>query len=257
MKSRALLGYTGYVGSTLRQSNHYTAVFNSTNIQSIDGKEFDQIIIAAAPAEKWRANQHSVADLLNIEKLIGHLKQVSARQAVLISTVDVYPDPIGVNETNQIDADQNHPYGRHRLLLEREVAGLFATKIIRLPGLFGNGLKKNIIFDYLNDNQIEKIDTRSQFQFYNMARLAYDIERIVENDHMSVVNLTVEPVKAAQVSLACTGREHKNHPLKAPPRYDVKSIYAEQFGGRNGYFYSANECLTDIAAFSKVQRENA
>ena len=43
--------------------------------------------------------------------------------------------------------------------------------IVRLPGLIGPGLRKNIIFDFLNHNNVTKIESRSVFQFCPMVNL--------------------------------------------------------------------------------------
>ncbi len=47
---------------------------------------------------------------------------------------------------------------------------------MRLPGLYGPGLKKNVIFDFLHDNDVHKIDSRGVFQFYDTTRLWRDLE---------------------------------------------------------------------------------
>lgn len=251
MRRTALLGYTGFVGSTLCKSREFSQYYNSKNIDQICGQSFDQIVIAAAPAEKWKANQNAAADLENINRLIGHLKQVKATQAVLISTVDVYPSPIDVTEDTPINLDECHPYGCHRLMLEQAVSDLFSAQIIRLPGLFGDGLKKNVIFDYLSNNEVHKIDTRSRFQFYNMARLSDDLDRFL--DHKGILNIAVEPVSVSQVAEICWQRPHENHVLETPALYDVRSIHA----GEAGYMYSAQQCISDMSVFAESWRSNA
>lgn len=251
MSRTALLGYTGFVGSTLRRSKTYDALYNSSNIDEIAGQDFDHMVIAAVPAEKWKANQNPEADWNNIAQLIDKLRKVTARDVVLISTVDIYPKPVGVDENSEINPDNCHAYGRHRLMFENAVQELFPTRTLRLPGLFGHGLKKNVIFDYLNNNQIEKIETRASFQFYNMARLSGDIDRLLTDPDMTV-NMAVQPVTVAEVAKVCGHPEHVNHVSENPAQYDVRSRYAEA-----GYFYNSDECLADLKTYVEGLHANA
>lgn len=247
-EKRALIGHTGFVGGILKNGLDFDGYFNSRNIADIHGQEYDCLYVAAAPAEKWRANQDPTADQATIRGLMEHLNKVRARELVLISTVDVYPNPIDVDEDSPIDTSKCQPYGRHRLMLEHHLASAFDTTILRLPGLFGPGLKKNVIYDYLNNNMIERIDTRGIFQFYDLANLVVDIER-TRNAGIKLINLAVEPVQVSQLAPICLGQNHENHVLDQPARYDFKSRHAPLWGGLDGYLYSAEDCLKRLQSF--------
>ena len=175
--NNALIGYTGFVGSSLlKQTDTFNELYNSKNISEIEGKEFDTVLCAGAPGVKWLANKNPDQDLESIIKLMTSLKKVKSNFFVLISTVDVYPNPINVTEDSKIDTSKLSPYGFNRLLLEEFVANTFENHlIIRLPGLVGTGLRKNIIFDLLNYNNIDKINGSNIFQFYPMNNLYEDI----------------------------------------------------------------------------------
>ena len=70
---------------------------------------------------------------------------------MLISSVDVYKEPNGKNESSFMDKQDLHPYGANRLWLEEQVKENFEDYfIVRLPGLYGINIKKNFIYDYLN-----------------------------------------------------------------------------------------------------------
>jgi len=142
--SSAIIGYTGFVGSNLVRQKEFNSFYNSKNIHSIIGKSFDLVVCSGAPAVKWLANKEPVKDRDNLQILINCLSQISAKKLILISTVDVYPLPIEVDEDTKIDQDNLHPYGKNRLELENFVKDNFDSLIVRLPGLFGKGLKKNV-----------------------------------------------------------------------------------------------------------------
>jgi aspartate-semialdehyde dehydrogenase len=43
-----LVGYTGFVGSSLIRSMKFTHLYNSKNIEAIKGEEFDTLIFSAS-----------------------------------------------------------------------------------------------------------------------------------------------------------------------------------------------------------------
>src|SRR6185312_4312788 len=118
MVRTALICHSGFVGGNLLSQYSFTDLYNSRNIDQIREQKFDLLVCAGARAEKWKANQSPVADLENIQSLIRNLEGVTAREAILISTVDVYPSPILVDENTEIAAE-NHAYGKNRFLLEQ------------------------------------------------------------------------------------------------------------------------------------------
>ena len=91
--NRALIGFTGFVGNSLQKQTSFDAFYRSTNIQEIVGKEFDMVICAGAPAQKWIANREPEADKKTINFLIKNINTINCKRFVLISTVDVFPKP--------------------------------------------------------------------------------------------------------------------------------------------------------------------
>ena len=254
VESSALIGHTGFVGTNLLRQRSFDALFNSTNIDDIAGRSFDLIVCAGARAEKWLANAEPERDLANIERLASALGQANARKLVLISTVDVFLEPIGVDEDSPTPMDGLHAYGRNRRRLEMILSNRFDTAVVRLPGLYGRGLKKNAIYDLLHDNGVEKIDSRGVFQFYNLDRLWRNIGLALDND-LPLIHLPPEPVSIADVARVAFGREFQNEVAANPARYDVRTRHARLFGPHESYTESSAEELNGIAAF--VARERA
>ena len=144
----AIIGYTGFVGGNLARQAGFDFSYNSSNIADIKGQNFKLLVCAGARAEKWLINANPGADVLNINSMIECLREVSAERFVLISTVDVYDRTSGVNEETPIIPERSEPYGRNRYYLEQFARDNFKKcLIVRLPALFGNGLKKNFIYD--------------------------------------------------------------------------------------------------------------
>ena len=151
MTRRALIGYTGFVGSSLLRTTHFDELYNSANIDEIASKAFDEVLCAAAPAAMWQANQDPEGDRANIRHLFAALDQVEAKRVVLISTIAVFDDASAGYTESRAVYEASKAYGRNRRELEELVAGRFAhAQVVRLPALFGPGLKKNFVFDLIN-----------------------------------------------------------------------------------------------------------
>lgn len=251
----AIVGSTGFVGGNLLASHKFSGSYHSDDISTIAGEHFDLVVFSAARAEKWRANKDPSADREHILDLERVLKSFSARQLVLISTVDVYGSPIVVDEDTPIVEEGLHPYGRHRLGLERFVRSTFdEVLVVRLPGLFGAGIKKNVIFDLLNNNNIERIDHRSVFQYYNLRRLWSDV-LIALDAGLGLVNLVSDPISTHRLARECFGLHFDNVPADSVPvRYDVRSKHAGRFGGRSQYQYSDRDVIRELREFIRVER---
>lgn len=150
-----LVGYTGFVGSNLCKKHTFDGLFRSNNIEEAFGKEPDLLVYSGVRAEMFLANQNPEADLAVIENAIENIRKIAPKKLVLISTIAVYPNPNGVDETAHIDTEALTAYGRNRHYLERwvmEHADLFPQGylIVRLPALYGENLKKNFIYDYIH-----------------------------------------------------------------------------------------------------------
>ena len=251
--SDALIGYSGFVGSTLLAQQPFDSLYRSNNLGEIHGKIFDRVVCAAAPAQKWLANQDPLSDLRNIETLIEHLQRVTCRQFVLISTVDVFKQAQGVDEDSEVEECGLHAYGLHRRWLERFVQAHFAESlIVRLPGLVGPGLRKNVIFDFLNGNNLRAIDSRGVFQFYPMVNLNTDIQ-IALDAGLSLVHLTSEPVSVEDVAQRGFARPFNNLLPGTPARYDLQTRHAGLFGAQGRYQYQAREALMAIRAYAQSE----
>jgi nucleoside-diphosphate-sugar epimerase len=253
MSNSALIGSTGFVGTTLASQAEFGAFFRSGNIGDIAGRHFDQIVCAAAPAQKWIANRDPESDRKNIQGLIANLKTVSCDNFILISTVDVFSMPIGVDESTPVNQDGLHAYGLNRLFLEKFVESHFTNHlIVRLPGLVGPGLRKNVIFDFLNDNNLDLIDSRGLFQFYPMVNLWYDVQVALRHG-LTLVHLTAEPILVADVARLAFNRMFDRKSTSSPAKYDMRTHYAALFGCTGDYQYSRRETLQAIRAY--VQSE--
>lgn len=249
-----LIGYTGFVGSNISRQNDFTFKYNSSNINDIKGREFNMIVCAGVPAVKWYANLHPEEDWRGILVLLDNLKTVKCNHFILISTIDVYDVPKSVNENTIINIEKLEPYGKHRLIIEQFVEERFANySIIRLPGLFGKGLKKNIIYDFLHQNQIEKIDSESVFQFYNLDCIYNDILVAIKNS-IKLINFATEPVSVKEVIKVGFDIDFHNKYGDVSASYNMHTIYSSLFGYDGNYIQPKNDILKQIKQFVILQK---
>lgn len=148
---KGLIGHTGFVGSALLRQTRFDACFNSANIAEIEGRAFGTLVCAAAPGSMLEANRAPERDKAAIDALIARLDRVEAERFVLISSIAVLADFAGGDDEGTNAYRQELAYGRHRRALEAFVEDRFpGSLIIRLPALFGAGLRKNFLFDLMN-----------------------------------------------------------------------------------------------------------
>ncbi|MBC7490140.1 MAG: NAD(P)-dependent oxidoreductase [Glaciimonas sp.] len=249
----ALIGFSGFVGSSLLKQAPFEFLYRSTNIGEIAGQSFDTVVCAGAPAQKWIANREPEADREKIDGLIGNMISMNCKTFVLISTVDIFNIPLDVDEETPVDETDLHAYGLHRRLLEKFVESHFPHHlIVRLPGLVGPELRKNIIFDFLNDNNLHAIDSRGVFQFYPMVNLWYDIQ-IALDAGLKLVHLTAEPISVADVSAQGFGKSFEQVQPNNPAIYDMRTRHAEIFGATGHYQYSRRETIQAVRSYTQSE----
>ena len=244
-----LIGHTGFVGSNLARAHPFNAFFNSSNIEDIRGKSFDLLVCAAPHAKKWWSNLHPDEDTAIVRRLSELLGTVDAQRVILISTIDVFPALSGIDESFDCHSLPNHTYGSNRLALEDAVRARFANShVIRLPALFGPGLKKNALFDMLNDNSVGNIDPQSEFQWYDLGRLWADVNRTMAAG-IDLVVFATEPLPTEAIRSRFFPATTIGKPAEKPARYAIRSRHAELYGGRDGYLMGREEILSAMARF--------
>ena len=254
MKGHALVGHTGFVGSNLLRQRRFDFCVNRFNLDALDGACLERLVLSALPAEKWRINLEPEADLANLRRLQQGLLNVRAKQVVLISTVDVYNYPVAVDENTPVLLGKASPYGRHRFEFEQWANFHFESiTVIRLPGLFGAGLKKNALFDLLHGHQVEKLHPQARLQWYPIDRLSDDIDRALDSG-LRLVHAAVEPLFLQEVAAQHFPQYRLASTTATPAHYDMRSRYAGIFGGSDGYWMSSKAVLDEMGRWLDIER---
>lgn len=218
----ALIG-TGFIGSLLRTQRAFETVCDSQNIGRMDNCRFGTVYCAAPSGLKWKANANPEEDNDAVIGLIYHLRQIEAECFVLISTVDVFGTPCGVNEET-IPVPMG-AYGNNRRHLEMFVEHLFKRSlVVRLPGIVGAGAKKGPLFDLRYGNEIEKLSRESTHQWYPGDRLLSDCEALLARG-ISLAHLTTPPVSIGELCEKFCEKFLEKLGGVAAVKYDVQTVY--------------------------------
>ena len=244
----ALIGYTGLVGGHLSRHYEFDYQVNSSNPQSIAGTRQQKLVISAMPAEKWRANLNPNEDKKSLNALIDSIDKISsADEVVLISTVDVFPQPTLVFESSKINRLECQPYGYHRLLLEDYILKRFERSyIVRLPALVGSGLKKNVLFDLKNHKDLTQVPINSVYQFYPLSRIGNDL-KVITNSNPGLYHLTSQPLMIQELVVKLNLNPNLFGSFSpSPPNYDFRTSQAVLWGKDQDYQVSLDEVYESI-----------
>lgn len=309
MESKDLLvGSTGFVGGNLLKSHEFYSRCHSSDIKDYFGSSPELCVYAGVPASMVLANSNPDADMDVIREARENIRGIQPKKLVLISSIAVYKDSRGYDEDSTIIDEGLSAYGRNRLKLEKWIREDFDdVLIIRLPALFGVGLKKNFLYDlhtitpqmlkadkyqelaiknkavaegytlkdngfYVLNNKADNhvlrdffqsndynalyfTDSRSRYQFYNLLRLWKDIMIGLDHD-LNLLNLSTPPVTAIEVYETITGKDDWKNELEAIPfDYDMRTKYAELYGGTDGYLCTQEEEIQEIKEFMESWKE--
>ena len=244
-----LIGYTGFVGQKLLSQKKFKFLFNSKNINEIKNKKFNYVFCAGAPGIKWMANKYPKKDLVSINALKKNIKNINCKKFILISTVDVYCNPINKSEKNKPTTSKKNFYGKNRLDLEKFVMKNFDNfLIIRLTALVGKHLKKNILYDIKNKFQLDKINKNSVYQYYPIDNLSKDIKKL-SNEKNKVIHLNSEPIKVSEILIDNNLSLLDGGLIKRKEIYNLKSIYPKKYMNIRSYFYNKKKILSYIKKY--------
>ena len=240
----ALIGSTGFVGVNLTKQYLFSHLYNSSNIQDIINYEYETVFCAAPSAVKWKANKEPVDDLQSIYNLAKYFKDIKTKRFILFSTIDIY-NQFPSDEDTIIDITKTSFYGKNRFLLENFVANYFPLhNIIRLPGLFGEGLKKNIIYDLLNNNLSYKINANDHFQWFYLKDLSKVIDFVIKQN-ICIYNVTTEPISNKELVTKIASKYCECLIYEDPKSYyDMRTKYNNYLFNKVDIFDKLNEFIS-------------
>lgn len=182
-----VIGAEGFVGSAFvrllkRDARVELREVTRKNYSEFAGQESDVVIEAACNSKKFLAEKDPLQDFeLSVSHRLKTLKDFPSEFHLHISSVDVYSDLTShetTKEKSEIEIGKSSHYGFNKLLAEQLVQH-HARRwlILRLAGMVGENLRKNPVFDILNNKPLF-IHPDSQYQFMStdaVAKIAMEL----------------------------------------------------------------------------------
>lgn len=219
-----LVGHTGLVGSNIEKHFAFKNTVNSKG-HNIEPSSLKTGIIAAGDARKWyaRDNYYEFEEAQN--RLFKTISNMALEKIILISTIDVL-DCQGADEEHNIRRENVETnYGKIKLDFERKLKDNCELQIIRLPGLIGEGLKKNLIYDLMHNRDVAPMHPKSTFQIFDLENIGHLINKVI-SDQIPLIHASTEPVSVFEIAQIFGRSDFLNSSVPIFS-YDMRTKYSD------------------------------
>jgi len=171
-----VVGYTGFVGRAvyqyLKEVGYDVEGFNSHS-PYIDAV-CDVVVNCAGNSRKFTSENNNEFTQSIEDGVLERLKQIESKRIIHISTVDVHNS-------------ESSMYGQQKIFVESRIRRMYPSfSILRLSALVGEGLKKNVVFDIVNEKPLFVTRT-STYCFISTKVIAELIVALLRQDFGSLV----------------------------------------------------------------------
>jgi dTDP-4-dehydrorhamnose reductase len=182
-----VLGGRGLLGSDLVgfwKDKHEVQIIDRDNYDQYKDQHYDLFVNANGNSRRFWANENPAADFeLSTASVMKSLIDFSYEKYIYISTPDIYENPTTPSTTHEDEPGEIgklSPYGFHKRLSEGLVKHYASNYlIIRSAALLGTNLKKGVIHDIFNDQELY-VTQDSKIQFITTEAIADIINILLE-----------------------------------------------------------------------------
>lgn len=245
-----IVGSTGFIGRNIVENLPDIGVLDRHLYQLETNLQTDTLYIAAPLASKWLVNSNPKEDLKNINQLASSInKHIKAEKIVVFSTIDVYTNLSTSTELSKTLTDIS--YGGNRRIFEKLLSvNECELYVFRLSGVFGKYLKKNIIYDLLNNHysEVGKYNINSEFQFIEISSALKTCQELISKSP-GVYNLSSPPIRVSDLLERFDwNKDVTDIPNKfSVIKYNVKTLY----NGDAEYMFNLEEVYERFDYFRK------
>jgi len=233
-----IIGHTGFVGQAI-----YNYFINKHEVYGINSKtkiipkhKFDVIINCAGNAKKYLAYENPSKDLLNNIAPFNIILQMKFKNFIHISSIDASFTP-------------SNNYAISKLIAEKCSKLYFPNStILRLGGLIGNNLKKNVIYDITHNKNLY-VSLNSIFNFISTTEVAKIIEKIIE---LNIWEKTINISSCKSISVKEIINEASKYSIIfTKSEGDIKEIYKKINTKTLNKFFTTKTSLYYIKEYFK------
>lgn len=185
-----IIGHTGFVGQSV-----YNYLINKCDIYGVNSKtktiptkEFDIVINCAGNAKKYMANKDAAKDFYINTNIFHTILKIKMKQFIHISSIDAA-------------YTSNDNYTISKLILEKCSKLYFPESvIIRIGGIVGPNLKKNVVFDIINNKNLF-VTFNSIYNYISTKEIAKIIKKIIDlNIKNEIINIAaLKPISVKEI----------------------------------------------------------
>lgn len=233
-----VLGGNGFVGSAFvrlfESQNVPYEIISHENYQSLAGKSCDLLINANGNSKKFLGKKDPKWEFeASVTSVRNSLVDFQFKKYVFLSTSDIYPDCSHselTSEDSRPEPSSQNAYGFHKYLAEQCVQHAADDwLIIRMGGFVGPGLKKNAVYDILNDQPLW-VHPKSDFQLIHTDDSARLIMSLVDQQiSREIFNLTARGTVSVQQIMALAGKKIEPKNDCQPVRYEISTEKVERY----------------------------
>jgi len=219
-----IIGHTGFVGQTVYEylSNKHDVFGINSQTKDIPNQKFDVIINCAGSSKKYVAQKTPSEDFLMNANVFSTILKLKFKKLIHISSISV-------------SDDTNSNYAKSKAAAENWVKLYYPqSTILRLSGLVGPNLEKNVVFDIQNNRKLF-VTLDSIYNFISTNEVAKIIEKVIELD---INKKTINVSAASYISVKDIIKDAKIHSIHFDnTEGDIKEDYSRTNIGELSKFF--------------------
>ena len=177
-----LLGKNGFIGSNVLE------ILGRQFFVVAEPKSCDVLVNCAGFSRMYEGNAFPMRMQAVEDTIWTRIREVEFRDLIHLSTtyIDVYPNDI---------------YSKIKIKMERRILSQYPdTCILRLGGVIGKGLRKNVVYDLLHDKPLF-VDQNSVYNYISVADIGQIIIKLLMNFKSGIFNVGAQnSISAVQIA---------------------------------------------------------
>lgn len=237
---QALIDRSGAIAAHLLRRTQFDLLSSADEWSNQARGPFDLIVCSAVSAS---GRPLAADDTDHLHQCLNVLECVPAKRVVLISSIEVFADPRGVDEDVTVEEVNQSAPSKHLYEFEQAIRQQFDALVVRMPSLFGSASAANRGAVNRANNSSWLWADANGLQLYCLDWLWRDIQLALRHD-LSLVHFATEPLRPFELAQALG--ESVDRFASLADKCDARSYLATLYGGHGGYLYTREQVLDEM-----------